>query len=244
VFTAGATGLDVLIGQRCAARAMLAETHREVRELAGRLIATRENERARLARDLHDDINQRLAAASIQLSMLKRKVTVENKSVVGEIQSQLMSLSEDVRHLLHELHPSMLKQTGLAAALDALCVAQHHPYGPLIVLSAEEGTDNLSDEVTLCLYRIVQEALINITKHAFAKHVYVRLSRDKVGVNLWVIDDGIGFVYEGLRHGAPTGLGLVSMDERVKLLGGSFNVDTSPGKGVDIWIRIPLKKLA
>ena len=229
----------MLIEQRVAIRRTLAESNRHVRELAGRLIATQEHERARLARDLHDDINQRLAAASIQLSALRRNVEEERRNEVGHIQSQLVSLSDDVRQLSHELHPSMLRQTGLAAALESLCVAQRHAHGPKIVLDVVDQADGLPEDVALCYYRVVQEALSNTLRHARARHVRVAVDVLPGHADLIVADDGVGFSHTESRDGSR-GLGLISIEERVKLFEGKFQIQTSPGKGTTICARICL----
>lgn len=229
----------MLIEQRVSIRRTLAESNRHVRELAGRLIATQEHERARLARDLHDDINQRLASASIQLSSLKRSVETDRKEEVGHIQSQLVSLSEDVRQLSHELHPSMLRQTGLAAALESLCATQRHANGPKIVLDVVDGAEGLPDDVALCYYRVVQEALSNVLRHARARHVRVAVDLLPGHADLIVADDGVGFSHTE-SHDGSHGLGLISIEERVKLLGGNFQIQTSPGKGTTLCARICL----
>nr|WP_255494855.1 histidine kinase [Luteibacter sp. Sphag1AF] len=236
----GSLGLGLLIEQRVVIRQDLAATNREVRELAGRLIATQEQERARLARDLHDDVNQRLAAVSIQLSALRRRVAIPEQSSVARIQGALMELSNDVRHLSHELHPSMLRQTGLAGALDALCNSQRHHKGPSIQLEVEGKANDLPADISLCFYRVVQEALANAIRHAFARRVYVAVTVDSVKATLFVSDDGVGFLSHVPEDGGKRGIGLISMGERAKLLGGSFELRTSPGKGVDVCIRIPL----
>lgn len=235
----GGMTICMLIEQRMAIRRTLADTNRHVRELAGRLIATQEHERARLARDLHDDINQRLASASIQLSVLRRNVPDDRRDEVEHVRAQLVCLSNDVRRLSHELHPSMLRHTGLSAALESLCTAQRHAHGPRIALDVDEQAEGLPEAIALCYYRVVQEALANALRHARAKHIRVAVNVTAGNADLIVADDGVGFT-PVVDHEAAAGLGLISIEERVKLLEGQLDIHTSPAKGVTLCVRIPL----
>jgi len=230
--------LAVLIEQRVDIRRALVHSGREVRELAGRLIEAQEQERSRIARDLHDDINQRLASVSIELSAIRRSAGA-NGAELSHVQDELIALSEDVRHLSHNLHPSMLHETGLEAALGSLCNTQRHRNGPSIDLQVMPDADNLPDAIALCLYRATQEAIGNAIRHARARAIEVRLGVIDQNAELRVDDDGIGFSTKG-EAARRRGLGLLSLDERAKLLGGSFELNTSPGKGTHVCIRIPL----
>lgn len=230
--------LAALVEQRRATQRDLITTSTEVRELAGRLIVAQEEERARIARDLHDDINQRLAVASIRLSALRRKVDDHNKQDVSQLQSDLIALSEDVRHLSHDLHPSMLMQTGLTAALASLCQNCRRRGGPVIELRVSPHAGDLPEEVALCLYRVTQEGLGNAFRHAHAQRVEVILQMVHRQVQLTITDNGKGFSAAGDTR---RGLGLMSIDERAKLLGGNFRLESNPGKGTELCIRIPLE---
>jgi len=232
--------LAVLIEQRVDMRRALVHSSREVRELAGRLIEAQEQERSRIARDLHDDVNQRLASVSIEISAIRRTVEGESRAALGHVQDELIALSEDVRHISHNLHPSMLHETGLEAALGSLCNTQRHRNGPAIDLRVMPLADNLPDAIALCLYRATQEALGNAIRHARAKHIEVKLVIVGAEAELSVNDDGTGFGRTG-EATRPRGLGLLSLEERAKLLGGSFQLSTSPGKGTHVCIRIPLR---
>jgi two-component system sensor histidine kinase UhpB len=229
--------LAALVEQRRATQRALLVSSTEVRELAGRLIVAQEQERARIARDLHDDINQRLAVASIRLSALRRKVDVGNRQDVSLLQSELIALSEDVRHLSHDLHPSMLAQTGLTAALAGLCQNISHQSGPAIELRVSPKAKDLPEDIALCLYRVAQEALGNAVRHADATRIEVALQIVCDRADLTITDNGRGFTAEG---GGRRGLGLMSIDERTKLLGGSYRLQSTLGKGTQICIRIPL----
>jgi two-component system sensor histidine kinase UhpB len=234
--------LAALIEQRRMTQRALVDSSGQLRELAGRLIVAQEQERARIARELHDDINQRLALASIQLSAIRRKVDEKTGEDIGELQHQLISLSDDVRHLSHDLHPSMLSHTGLTAALAGLCQAQRQRGGPTIDLRVSPHTEHLSQDVALCLYRVTQEALSNAVRHASAHRVTVVLDVDAAHAALVVTDDGVGFTLSA-QDGAETtrGLGLLSMDERVRSLDGELHFASSLGKGTQLCIRIPLR---
>lgn len=239
VASTSALAFGVVVEQRFAARRALQVANVEVRSMTARLIATMEQERARLARDLQDDINQRLAVSSIGLSALRRRLAPEFRSEVARLQEQVMALSDDVRHLSHDLHPSCVTHAGLYDALERLCDGGRREEGPDVVLVADHRVDELPSDVGLCLFRIAQEALGNAIRHARARTVTMKLSVSTAHATLWIFDDGIGFA-PGARQRAQQGLGLVSMHERVKLLGGSFEVRSVPGRGVDLCIRIPL----
>jgi two-component system sensor histidine kinase UhpB len=232
--------LSVLIEHRADVRRALAHSNREIRELAGRLIEAQEQERSRIARDLHDGVSQRLASASIELSTIRRGADAHSRIDLGHLQDELIGLSEDVRHLSHNLHPSMLHETGLEAAFASLCNTQRHRNGPSIAMRVMPNADNLPDAIALCLYRTAQEALNNAIRHARAQTIEIRLGIIDQQAQLNVDDDGIGFRKAG-APGQPRGLGLLSLEERAKLLGGTFQLTTGPGKGTHVCTRIPLQ---
>jgi signal transduction histidine kinase len=228
----------VVVEQRAAAARSLVAAHVELRELAGRLIATQEQERGRLARDLHDDINQRLAAASIDLSTLRKRLPPEYREDVTGLQDRIVALSDDVRQLSHQLHPTCLQHAGLRGALENLC---RHPPGhawPRVRLLADREVDELSPEIALCFYRVAQEALANAVRHANASEIALRAMVDDDVATLRITDDGKG-MDTPTCPAARAGIGITSMHERAKLLGGSFAIRSTPGKGVDVCIRIP-----
>ncbi|HEY4090537.1 MAG TPA: sensor histidine kinase [Luteibacter sp.] len=228
----------VVVEQRASGRRQLVAAHGELRELAGRLIATQEQERGRLARDLHDDINQRLAAASIDLSTLRKRLSAEFRDDVTGLQDRIVALSDDVRQLSHQLHPSCLQHAGLRGALENLC---RHPPGhawPRVRLLADRDVDTLCPEVALCFYRVAQEALANAVRHADAGEIRLTALVEDGIATLRIVDDGKGIDLPACL-GARVGIGITSMHERAKLLGGSFTIRSTPGKGVDVCIRIP-----
>ena len=182
--------------------AALRQSHEEIEDLAGRLITAQEAERARIARDLHDDISQKLAAISIAMSectLPELHASGELLDVVTAVQRQTIDLVEDVRLLSHDLHPAALKHAGLVEALRSHC-SEFARQQSLDVVVEADGNLAISDNATaLCLYRVVQEALRNIAKHANARRVHVTLRRVEEEVQLSVADDGKGFEFAKAR---------------------------------------------
>jgi PAS domain S-box-containing protein len=219
----------------------LTQAYEQNQDLAGRLIHAQEEERARIARDLHDDVSQQIAGVAILLSRLKRSLrpsgpAPEKEEELAELQARTSRLADSIRHLSHELHPGMLKHTGLSAALEQHCaeVEQHH--GLTITLSASGDLDSLDFDTALCLYRVAQEALTNIVRHSQAHTTRVELTRSASAVELRVTDDGVGFV---AAERTRSGLGLRSIDERVRLAQGSVSVESTPGHGTQVVVHIP-----
>lgn len=235
--------LAAVVQERQAAARALAENRLaldqsliQVRDLAGRLLTAEEAERTRIARELHDDVSQQLAALSIALSSLKRQLPDSaplRANVVG-VQRQAMMIADDVRALSHELHPAVLRYAGLVPALRELCI-QFCRRATVRVELVEGEEVHATPDVALCLYRVTQEALRNAIRHAGAQIVQVRLASRGDAIDLDVADDGRGFDTE-LPHG---GLGLISIDERVRLVNGVVRLDTAPGQGTRLSVRIP-----
>jgi signal transduction histidine kinase len=205
------------------------------------LISTQEDERSRIARDLHDDVSQQLAGVSIMLSSLRRTLRrsapLEAEAAVAALQERTTSLAEAIRRVSHELHPGTLEHVGLAAALRQHCgeVQRHH--GLTVNFTAENDLDELDFPVALCLYRVTQEALTNIVRHARATVASIVLVRVETGVTLHVADDGVGFT---AADRSDAGLGLRSIDERVRLVSGAVLVESQPGAGTKLVVEIPL----
>ena len=203
--------------------AALTQSHAEIRDLAGRLIAAQETERARIARDLHDDISQQLAAISIAISGCKRRPELQGSGELLEaltaVQRQTIELTEDIRLLSHDLHPGVLKHADFVDALRIHCREFARQQSIDVVVEAD-GDLTISDLTTgVSLYRVVQEALRNIAKHADARQVRVTVRRVEEEVQLAVADDGKGFDLAKVREQGG-GLGLRSIEERVRLVGG------------------------
>jgi signal transduction histidine kinase len=213
----------------------------EVRELAGRLITAREEERARIARDLHDDIGQRVASLSIGLSRAQRHVpdaSSVSRQALSALEQQTTQLSADLRHLSHELHPSMLEHLGLLEALRDRCDDFTQDSGVAVRLDVSDTWPDVPDAVALCFYRVAQEALRNIATHAGARQVTVTLDRVDGHLTMQVADDGCGFDPKNATA-RRTGLGLVSLAERVRMLGGELAITAGAGSGTRLAVTLP-----
>jgi signal transduction histidine kinase len=215
-------------------------SYNEVREVAGRLISAREGERTRIARDLHDDIGQRVASLSIALSRIKRQIPDASnpaRQSLSDLERQSTQLSSDLRHLSHELHPGALEHLGLLEALRERCDDFRQESGLSVQFDVAETWRDVSDALSLCLYRVAQEALRNVATHARAQSVTISLEQHNGHVMMHVIDDGCGF--DPKAKSRRSGLGLVSLNERVHMLGGTLDVAAASGAGTRIAVKLP-----
>lgn len=213
----------------------------EIQALSARLIGAREQERQRLARELHDDLNQQIAAVSIAVSNLKRHIPPEPpdaRSQSDRIHEKLVQLAETVRRMSHELHPAILEYRGLAAALRACCDEFAALTRIRVTWRAEGRYEDVPAPVALCVFRITQEALQNVAKHAHADSAIVELSRYDGHLRLHVSDTGIGI--DPARTQGHSGLGLLSMKERARLCGGHVEIGSAPGQGASVTLTVPL----
>ena len=224
-----------------ASEAALRMSYQQNQDLAGRLINAQEEERTRIARDLHDDVSQQLAGVGIMLSGLRRQFKSGTASdidkVMASLQERTTALAHAIRHVSHDLHPGVLKHAGLAAAVMHHCAEVQRHHSLTVNVSTPDDLDTLDFRIALCLYRVTQEALTNIVRHARATAASVELARTDAVIDLRVVDDGIGFV---ATERTPTGLGLRSIDERVRLVGGTVCVQSQPGRGTHLVVQIPL----
>jgi len=227
--------------------AVLRMSDLEIQDLMGRLIAAQEVERARLARDLHDDTSQQLAGLAISLSGIRRRVRLlsgeeELLQQVSAVQQRTIALAGSVRQISHDLHPSTLKHVGLVNALSSYC-AEVRKLNPMALTFHSDGSfESIDSDAALCLFRIAQEALRNVVAHAHAGRADVHLVRLGDSADLTVTDDGKGFDLETVRE-RRDGLGLVSIKERVRLAGGSVSIATQVRKGTRVHVRIPMNEL-
>jgi PAS domain S-box-containing protein len=206
-----------------------------------RLIEAQEEERSWIARELHDDINQRIAMLSINLDSLQRDLSgseVQARSRVEETERQLKELGSDIQALSHRLHSSKLDILGLAAACRGFCRELSERHSVEIEFYSEGIPKNLSNEISLCLFRVVQEALQNAVKHSGVREFQVWLNGACNRIELTVHDSGSGFDPESALVG--DGLGLTSMKERLKLVNGRLSIDSKPGHGTTIHAHVPL----
>jgi signal transduction histidine kinase len=211
----------------------------QVQDLAGRLITAQEAERARIARDLHDDVNQQIAALSIQLGELQQDLPEHTQAVRSKVEwlrQRSAIIAEAVRSVSHQLHPGILEHAGLIPALRGACADISTEHALHIDVRSTGELSNVPAAIALALYRIAQEALHNIVRHARAQYAAVRLTGHDLAVQLEVTDNGRGFQLEK-DHG---GLGLLSMKERAGQVGGELHIDSSPGQGTRITVRVPI----
>ncbi len=220
-------------------RTSLETSRGKYRWLAGSLLNSLEKERSRVARELHDDISQRLARLAIDAGMLDRQPedfqapwTEKLKGVVKE----LMRLSADVHLLSRRLHPSVLEDLGLCEAMKSECARFSRQQGIAVSFETESVPGDTPGDVKLCLYRILQEGLRNVAKHSGANEVHVRLAGDAGVLRFEMADNGVGFSPDG--EGGHQGLGLISMRERVHLVGGKFSLESKPGEGTVLRVTI------
>ncbi|MGC1388315.1 MAG: PAS domain-containing protein [Steroidobacteraceae bacterium] len=211
------------------------------KSLSGRLIKAQEAERIRLARELHDDLNQSLALLAIELDMLGQKPSATH-SEVGErmrhLSAQVRNLSSSVHRISHELHPAKLEQLGLAAAVRGFCREIGEMRNIAIEVDTREVPRELPNDIALCIYRIVQEGLQNVIKHSGAGSAKLELTSDERQLCLIVSDQGCGF--NSAMATDSGSLGLVSMRERVRLVRGQISIESRRGEGTRIRVQVPL----
>jgi PAS domain S-box-containing protein len=237
---AGIAAIAKDITERKLAEQALRQKQRELEALAGRLIAAQEEERSRLARELHDDLTQRLAAVAIEAGRLERVPATDQerwREGLERIKRQTAQISHDIHGLSRRLHPSTLDDLGLIAAIESECRGFFERGGPPVEFDHRGEFGSVPKDAQLGLYRIVQEGLRNIYRHADASEVSIRLERSHSTIDLEIRDAGRGFD----RHapGWRAGLGLASMEERARLLGGRFSVESQPGQGTRIAVSLP-----
>lgn len=224
--------------------ARLRDSLGRIRELAGRLLVAQEAERTRIARDLHDDINQQLAGLSLSVSGLRHRLGEHDQAALdaslATLQQRIVSLVDSVRRLSHDLHPGVLEHVGLTAALESHCCEFRRQHGIALGFAAAPDLGPVPLEAALCLFRATQEALRNVAKHAAARHVTVRLGREDHHWTLEIDDDGRGFKAVH-RAGAAAGLGLLSIEERVRMLHGHMQIESVVNRGTRIAIAIPIR---
>jgi PAS domain S-box-containing protein len=207
--------------------------------VSGKLIEAQEQERRRIARELHDDIGQRLALLSIELAQLHQSTAnqPEFRGRIGTLQAQTSEIAADVQSLSHELHSSRLQYLGLAAALGGFCKEFSDQQQVVVDFDSHGLPTSLDPDISLCFFRVLQEALHNAAKHSGARFFRVRLWQEMDEIHLTIRDEGAGFDPETAR--ATRGLGLISMQERLKLLNGTLTIESQLQRGTTIHARVP-----
>lgn len=222
--------------------AQLVEKEAARRVLLESLVKAQEDEQFRLARELHDGAGQSLTSILVHLKMLEKQAGAEQmRDNLGRVQEEVADSIEEIRELSHRLRPAALEELGLPHAIEALAQDMAREGNLAVDVHCDLGDKTLTLETEKMLYRIAQESLTNVVRHAHASHVEVELVTIPYAVCLRVEDDGRGFDPDNIPAGdKQRPLGLVSMEERAQMLGGSLVVETAPGRGASIQVRVPL----
>ena len=212
-------------------------------DLVGRLISAQEAERTRIARDLHDDACQEAAAITVDVGNLRHETRDLQDPAVQEallaVQRRITRIAESLRLLSHDLHPSLLQHVGLVAALEAHCAEVERCHHIRVAFRADGEVEPVGPDIVLSLFRIAQEAIRNAARHGHARKVLVSLARTRAAIELTIADDGAGFDVHGVREAG--GLGLVSIEERARLVGGRVTICSQPRRGTTIAVRVPIE---
>ena len=220
----------------------LHQSHNQIRKLLGRLIDVQEAERRRISRELHDDLNQKIATLSMNISQLKRNVPMPDGALISELdqlRETASGLTNEVRRLSHQLHPAVLEHLGLVKALESYIASFADEEQIDIRLSAELRDERIPFQTSIGLYRVAVEALRNVARHSGARSAVVSIKRDSEVLELCVSDSGKGFDVERFKQDG--GLGLISIEERVRLLQGTCEIFSTPGRGSMLVARVPLR---
>ena len=212
---------------------------RERADLSARLISAHDEERSRIARELHDDVGQKIALLSVELEQLTQRRTrlkEQLKSRLQHAKDSTMEIASTLHNLSHQLHPSMLTRLGLRTALLRLR-HEMHERGLNVTLTYHSVPQTLPADISLCLFRVAQESLSNVLKHSGAKEAQLEIVADRDWIRMRVVDAGRGL---NSNSKDTAGLGLLSMKERVSLVGGEFLARQRPERGTEIKVLIPL----
>jgi signal transduction histidine kinase len=207
-----------------------------------KLIEAQEQERTRIARELHDDIGQRLALLAIKLQQFHLNfpdLTPEARNHTAVLWEQALEIATDIQTLSHELHSSKLQHLGIEAAIRGFCKEFGEQQNVEVDFQTHDLPTPLPSDTSLCFFRVLQEALHNSAKHSGVRHFKVRLWGSPGELHLTVSDSGSGFNSEVIK--ATGGLGLISMEERLKALNGTFSIQSKPKRGTTIHARVPLR---
>ncbi|MDQ6705860.1 MAG: sensor histidine kinase, partial [Acidobacteriota bacterium] len=220
--------------------AALLRTREELQALTAKLMSVQDSERRRLSRELHDHLNQRLAMLEVEVQSVEHGLPPADTPLRNRLRSvcnQVAELSDDVRRVAYQLHPSSLDHLGLAVALRSYCADFSRRETMQVRFTHRNLPDSMPPEIASCLYRVTEEALRNIAKHARTKLATVSVSRRDHHIQLTIRDPGVGFRPDSLK-GRP-GLGIISMEERVRLAGGHISVHSKPGEGTRVEVVVP-----
>jgi signal transduction histidine kinase len=208
--------------------------------LAADRVAAQEEERRRVSRELHDDLGQRLGLLELQIAQTERELGGDSSvySALESLRASVREIAEDLHRICCRLHPAILENLGLTIAVESFC-EEYSTWSSVRARFLHRGVPaKLAPSTALCLYRVVQEALRNVSQHARATRVVVLMRGMEGGIEVTVKDNGCGFCVDGAgRNGR---LGLVSLNERVKLAGGRFSIESAPDRGTRIHAWVPV----
>jgi len=206
-----------------------------------RLMEAHEEERTWIARELHDDVNQRIALLAVELERWNQhlpKSAADQHDHIHRARERLSDIAKDIQSLSHRLHSSKLEYLGIVAAANSFCKELSEQQKVQVEFHHADMPRTVPKEISLCLFRVLQEALQNAVKHSGARHFTVELRGTPEEICLTVSDSGVGFDWHGTMD--RQGLGLISMRERLQLVNGEFSIDSEPGRGTTIYARVPL----
>jgi PAS domain S-box-containing protein len=235
------TGIIRDVTDRKKAQEALRKSRQELRDLSARLLTAEDAERRRISRELHDDLNQRIAMISVDLDrLLQEEGSRDMEPSLRGLHDSVTRLSEDVRSLAYRLHPAILDDLGLSAAVRSLIADFAEHYDIAVSLRERRFPKRLSTELSSCFYRVVQESLANVARHSRSARVAIRLVGSLRALRLSIRDYGVGFDVQEARNHRRT-LGIVSMEERVRMSGGHFSIWSSSERGTRIRVTVPLE---
>ena len=230
----------VRIYSKAKAELDLLASERNLRRLSARLLRAAEAEGKKIARELHDSVGPSLASINLRVSEVANSLSSQPDLAIKleDIGREISGVAKTLHDLSRQLHPAVLSQLGLQAALESECAAFSKLHGIEVEFSAQNVPESLPERVALCLYRVAQESLRNIRQHALTKKATVKLEKIEGEIVMVIEDFGRGFDPHRVREG---GLGLVSMEERVRLVDGSVWVNPKPGDGTKVEVHVPLR---
>jgi len=219
----------------------LRDNYDKTRELAARLMTAHEDERKKISRELHDEVSQRLVALTLALHNFRRHgMPGDSACHFDEILENTAEVAEQVHQLSRQLHPAVLEYAGLTGALQSFCEESNKRMGVSVEFAFGELPVEIPNEVALCVYRVSQEAIRNAAQHSGSKHFRIELEAKDHVLQLSIKDWGHGFDPSTVRRNG--GLGLISMEERVRLLGGVFQLTSIAGTGTEIRAEVPVPR--
>jgi len=236
------TELEKEITERKRAQEEVEKTQEELFKLSRHLIQAQEEERRRIALELHDQLGQDLALLSITIEQIKQTALQSQVKQLQQLTTLATKVASQVQTLSHQLHPSTLTHLGLVAASRSLCHEVSESADIHIDFSHSDVSRSLPQEVSTCLFRVLQESLTNVVKHSGAKTAQVELAGSPSEIQLQILDSGVGF--DPKSTGSRGGLGLLSMRERLNLLGGELLIESRPSGNTWIKACVPLKSSA